>query len=153
VSEPCPNLKGREAAHDPKGRFETLELTPDPVAPEDDTCGCPTTLYCDVSKTVLTRNASPDLGCDVSLNPYRGCEPGLPHARLRDAVPEVLSALTELSERRDDLGVELLPGLGLNLGERFVVAPGSLVRPDRGERVVHVADAEDAGDQGNLGAR
>ena len=30
----------------------------------------------DTSRTVITRNASPDLGFDRSLNPYRGCEHG-----------------------------------------------------------------------------
>lgn len=74
MAESWQKLKGRGAAHNPKGRFETLELTPDPV--EGDTPGRPTTFYHDLSKTVLTRNTSPDIGYDVSLNPYRGCEHG-----------------------------------------------------------------------------
>jgi DNA repair photolyase len=35
-----------------------------------------TRLLVDTAKTVITRNESPDLGFDRSLNPYRGCEHG-----------------------------------------------------------------------------
>jgi len=36
----------------------------------------PTRYYRDPSRTLLARNESPDVGFDVSLNPYRGCEHG-----------------------------------------------------------------------------
>lgn len=36
----------------------------------------PTTLTPDRSRTVISRNASPDLGFDRAVNPYRGCEHG-----------------------------------------------------------------------------
>lgn len=35
-----------------------------------------TRLFTDSAKTVISRNDSPDLGFDQSLNPYRGCEHG-----------------------------------------------------------------------------
>ena len=35
-----------------------------------------TTVTIEKSKTILTRNSSPDLGFDRSINPYRGCEHG-----------------------------------------------------------------------------
>lgn len=36
----------------------------------------PHTFYRDTTRTVLARNDSPDIGYDVSLNPYRGCKHG-----------------------------------------------------------------------------
>lgn len=61
-----------------KNRFGRLELTLDPTEwdAEDEVPGRHTTFYWDSSKTVLARNTSPDIGYDVSLNPYRGCEHG-----------------------------------------------------------------------------
>lgn len=83
MSEPLPKVKGRGASHNPKNRFQTLELTLDPSewdaddwAVEDEMPGRHTTFYKDTSSTVLARNDSPDIGYDVSLNPYRGCEHG-----------------------------------------------------------------------------
>ena len=35
-----------------------------------------TTLTRDTTKVIITRNASPDIGFDRSINPYRGCEHG-----------------------------------------------------------------------------
>ena len=35
-----------------------------------------TTLTKDTTKVIITRNASPDIGFDRSINPYRGCEHG-----------------------------------------------------------------------------
>lgn len=76
--ELLPKAKGRGVGHNPKNRFETLELTFDPDAwdAEDEPPGRHTTFYRDASSTVLARNTSPDIGYDVSLNPYRGCEHG-----------------------------------------------------------------------------
>lgn len=71
-------VRGRGAGYNPKNRFERLELALDPTEwdAEDEVPGRHTTFYRDSSKTVLARNTSPDIGYDVSLNPYRGCEHG-----------------------------------------------------------------------------
>src|SRR5262249_42965005 len=48
-------------------------------APDDGTGRDPalrTRYYRDPSRTLITRNESPDIGFDVSINPYRGCEHG-----------------------------------------------------------------------------
>lgn len=71
-------IKGRGTSRNPKNRFETLELTLDPSDCDADE-GAPgrhTVFYKDTTSTVLARNNSPDIGYDVSLNPYRGCEHG-----------------------------------------------------------------------------
>ncbi len=70
--------RGRGASHNPKNRFETLVLSLDPSDRDADE-GAPgrhTVFYKDTTRTVLARNNSPDIGYDVSLNPYRGCEHG-----------------------------------------------------------------------------
>ena len=78
MSEPLPKAKGRGVGHNPKNRFERLELSLDldEWDAEDEPPGRHTTFYKDTTRTVLTRNDSPDIGYDVSLNPYRGCEHG-----------------------------------------------------------------------------
>ena len=70
--------RGRGVGHDPGNRFERLNVTLDPaeLSGWDELPGRKTVFYKDASKTVPTRNSSPDIGYDVSLNPYRGCETG-----------------------------------------------------------------------------
>jgi DNA repair photolyase len=67
------NLQGRYEVHG-RERFDdgwtVPGLKPDETAP-------PKTIVTDeFAKTILTRNASPDIPFNVSLNPYRGCEHG-----------------------------------------------------------------------------
>lgn len=71
-------LKARGAAHRPAARFEPYHSER-----EDDGWHSPTDpnlLRTEVSieraRSILTRNTSPDLGFDRSVNPYRGCEHG-----------------------------------------------------------------------------
>jgi DNA repair photolyase len=75
---PAPR-KGRGAAANEAGRYESLsreafddgweslEEKPDPLR---------TSLTPDSSRTIISRNRSPDLSFDCSINPYRGCEHG-----------------------------------------------------------------------------
>ena len=65
-----PKARGRGASHNPHNRFESLGITLDPAEWEadDEAPGRHTIFYRDVSKTVLARNDSPDIGYDVSLN-------------------------------------------------------------------------------------
>lgn len=69
-------IRGRGSASNPKNRFERLEYTPDPDARDADDPGPGTVLLRDTTRTILARNDSPDVGFDVSINPYRGCEHG-----------------------------------------------------------------------------
>ncbi len=80
-----PGLKGRGSAGNPANRFERLDVVPEPGhgpgQPEGDV---PRTLYyADPSRTVLSRNESPDIPFEVSLNPYRGCEHGCSYCYAR----------------------------------------------------------------------
>jgi DNA repair photolyase len=72
---------GRGARSNPAGRFELLRLEADPesdsVPHEDEPARAVPTLYLrDSSKSILSRNSSPDLPFEYSFNPYRGCEHG-----------------------------------------------------------------------------
>jgi DNA repair photolyase len=77
-----PRPRGRGAGSNPGNRFERShrELELDQVQEDDDylaSLGKPATEFLpDRSKIVICRNDSPDVGFEVSLNPYRGCEHG-----------------------------------------------------------------------------
>ncbi len=89
-------LKGRGAVSNPTGRYEreVRERADDgwATAARDNDTGTPepdaapyaaadaerprTRILVDVTRTAITRNTSPDIPFDRSINPYRGCEHG-----------------------------------------------------------------------------
>jgi DNA repair photolyase len=75
-------VRGRGASWSPANRFEKLhiDLTDiDLVDADPDAEERPrrqTQYFCDGTKSIITRNSSPDVGFETSLNPYRGCEHG-----------------------------------------------------------------------------
>ncbi len=71
-------MKGRGTRENPQVRFETLkrEAFDDDWNGGEDERPIPTQYFRDASKTILTKNESPDLGFTFGLNPYRGCEHG-----------------------------------------------------------------------------
>lgn len=77
-----PTIRGRGASWNPPNRFERLHvdrsgwLDPDDPGPE-------TVLLEDATKSILTRNDSPDVGFSVGLNPYRGCSHGCSYCYAR----------------------------------------------------------------------
>jgi DNA repair photolyase len=66
----------RGALSNPPNRFERLLIEPDPDWYEPGETVPRTFFYRDHSTSILTTNDSPDVGFDVSINPYRGCEHG-----------------------------------------------------------------------------
>ena len=71
-------LRGRGTGHNPKNRFEATELLLDQAAGP-----VKTRFYRDDSRTILSKNNSPDIPFDLSLNPYRGCEHGCAYCYAR----------------------------------------------------------------------
>ena len=71
-------LKGRGATINPAGRHEPQ--TPEPVDDgwdiAEDLPRVVTEVAIERPRTIITRNNSPDISFDRSLNPYRGCEHG-----------------------------------------------------------------------------
>jgi DNA repair photolyase len=70
--------KGRGAHSNATGRYEPLARVAfdDGWQRLDDLPAFKTSVTVDASRTVITRNDSPDLSFDRSINPYRGCEHG-----------------------------------------------------------------------------
>ena len=79
--EPNPIRKGRGALSNPEGRFESVRKQA-----EDDGWNTPpeneelpplaTVVKPDPTRTLITRNQSPDIPFNQSINPYKGCEHG-----------------------------------------------------------------------------
>ncbi|HUP56052.1 MAG TPA: PA0069 family radical SAM protein [Bdellovibrionota bacterium] len=74
-------IRGRGAAHNPPARFDRLQIEPD--AEDRDRPGPRTEILVDHSRTILTRNDSPDIPFTYSINPYRGCEHGCSYCYAR----------------------------------------------------------------------
>lgn len=70
-----PTIRGRGASWNPPNRFERLHVDrsgwsdPDDPPPQ-------TILLEDATRSIFSRNDSPDVGFDVGINPYRGCSHG-----------------------------------------------------------------------------
>lgn len=69
-------IHSRGAAINPPNRFDRVAYEEDPEAVDPDAPRPTTELFRDASRSMLARNESPDVGFDVSINPYRGCEHG-----------------------------------------------------------------------------
>lgn len=70
--------KGRSSGFNPPNRFDTVrfEKTEDDITEDDLERKVPTEFIRDNTKTVLSKNDSPDIPYTYSINPYRGCEHG-----------------------------------------------------------------------------
>ena len=71
--------KGRGARTNASGRYEPVvhEVFDDGWTAEDETpAPLRTTLTPEHARTIITKNTSPDIGFDRSINPYKGCEHG-----------------------------------------------------------------------------
>ncbi|WXL26097.1 PA0069 family radical SAM protein [Ectopseudomonas mendocina] len=71
-------LKGRGTASNPHNRFAPQQVVAldDGWLQELPSGNCVTEVRSETAKSIITRNKSPDLPFDRSLNPYRGCEHG-----------------------------------------------------------------------------
>lgn len=75
------NIKNRGAISNPSGRFEPVQREDfddgwDSYLEDQALPPLETTLLIDTAKSIITRNDSPDIGFEQSINPYRGCEHG-----------------------------------------------------------------------------
>ncbi len=72
-------IKGRGAASNPEGRFESIAKTreDDGWHREDEAPPRPDTVVTEErARSIVSRNDSPDIHFEQSINPYRGCEHG-----------------------------------------------------------------------------
>lgn len=76
------NYRGRGVITNSPNRFEKLHIDTsgfednDLFESDEDASPVRTEYYRDHSRSVLTKNESPDIGAGYSMNPYRGCEHG-----------------------------------------------------------------------------
>jgi DNA repair photolyase len=79
--------RGRGAKINPSGRFESLqeELVDDGWDSLAELPRLKTEIFTETPKTIITRNQSPDISFDRSINPYRGCEHGCVYCYARPA--------------------------------------------------------------------
>ncbi len=73
------HVRARGASANPANRFERLRVELDPVdltRDGDEPIAPKTAFYRDLTRTIIARNDSPDVGFEASVNPYRGCEHG-----------------------------------------------------------------------------
>ena len=85
---PAAAARGRGAVSNASGRYETLsrEGFDDGWSPDDaPPAKLQTTLTPERIRTVISRNDSPDIGFDQSINTYRGCEHGCIYCYARPA--------------------------------------------------------------------
>ena len=71
-------MRGRGSGINPTGRFESLtrHVFDDGWEMLEDLPPFRTDVQIEKPRTIITRNDSPDIGFDRSINPYRGCEHG-----------------------------------------------------------------------------
>jgi hypothetical protein len=72
-------VKGRGAPSNLEGRYEALarEAADDGWAREEEALPALKTIVTEErAKSIISRNDSPDVGFEQSINPYRGCEHG-----------------------------------------------------------------------------
>ena len=73
------HIKGRGAASNPKGRFESTERTleDDGWHLEEEYASRPSTVVTETfARSIISRNDSPDIHFEQSINPFQGCEHG-----------------------------------------------------------------------------
>lgn len=69
-------IRGRGTSDNPANRFERIHYERDETASDDESPSPATRFYRDQARSILVQNDSPDVGFEVSINPYRGCEHG-----------------------------------------------------------------------------
>ena len=78
VAIEAPRRRGRGAQSNASGRYESVARTAfdDGWQSFEDLPPFQTTVTIDSTRKIITRNDSPDISFDRSINPYRGCEHG-----------------------------------------------------------------------------
>jgi DNA repair photolyase len=88
MSIPTKAVRGRGAESNASGRYESQAREAfDDGWNEGDETPTPlrTTVTAEAARVIITRNDSPDVGFDRSINPYRGCEHGCIYCYARPA--------------------------------------------------------------------
>jgi DNA repair photolyase len=86
-SPPPARIKGRGAASNPEGRFESTHMRAEDDGwyreEESGPPRPPTQVTEETARSIIARNDSPDVKFELSINPYRGCEHGCAYCYAR----------------------------------------------------------------------
>lgn len=80
MNQPTSPIKGRGSAAAPEGRYIVTrhQAQDDGWFVDGEPASAPrTTVTEELARSIISRNASPDISFSQSINPYRGCEHGL----------------------------------------------------------------------------
>jgi DNA repair photolyase len=77
-----PRRHGRGTVLNPSSRFDRLSIEPEPEA-GDEEGPVRTEFLHDATRSLITKNDSPDIPFQFSINPYRGCEHGCAYCYAR----------------------------------------------------------------------
>jgi DNA repair photolyase len=80
---PAKKVVGRGAGINPANRFEALHYDQDEWCDPSAPVHLRTQILRDDTQTIISRNQSPDVGFETSVNPYRGCEHGCAYCYAR----------------------------------------------------------------------
>ena len=118
--------RGRGTATNKSGRFEKLSSEPydDGWNTIDDLPPLKTEVQEERARTIITRNESPDISFDRSINPYRGCEHGCVYCFARPS-----HAFMGLSPGLDFETRLFVKPNAAELLERELARPGYIPRP------------------------
>lgn len=118
--------RGRGTATNKSGRFERLSAEPydDGWNTIDDLPPLKTEVQEERARTIITRNDSPDISFDRSINPYRGCEHGCVYCFARPS-----HAFMGLSPGLDFETRLFVKPNAAELLERELARPGYIPRP------------------------
>jgi DNA repair photolyase len=111
--------RGRGSASNPANRFTRIEIEADTPADR-----VPTVYLRDDARTVISRNSSPDIPYEASVNPYRGCEHGCAYCYAR-----TYHEYLELSAGLDFETRILVKEDAATVLRREISKPGYQVRP------------------------
>lgn len=125
-------IKGRGALSNRDGRFARYEHEPDVDAltaaaaadEQPEPTRLTTNLHVDTARTIITRNQSPDIGFDRSINPYKGCEHGCIYCYARQT-----HSYLDLSPGRDFETEIFYKPNAVELLRAELARPGYEVRP------------------------
>jgi DNA repair photolyase len=76
IGEHAEAVRGRGAAENPRNRFVALDVVADEDVHDLTPSSSETVYLRDTTRSIIAHNDTPDVGFDVSVNPYRGCEHG-----------------------------------------------------------------------------
>lgn len=127
METPSHALRGRGAAHNPRGRFassHSLAVADGWMTALDFPDSIATEVLPERARSILTRNDSPDIPFSQSINPYRGCEHGCSYCFARPA-----HAYVDLSPGLDFETRLFYKADAAALLEKTLTRPGYVCRP------------------------